>query len=85
MKERDKREMGEEGDWGWGGGGGGVRNIGDWEGESRLTHIKYQNGVIAVVANNILMTYLTYSLFASWSSDRDASAISTICFLSDFH
>ena len=31
------------------------------------------------------MTYLTYSLFASWSSDRDASAISTICLVSDFH
>ena len=31
------------------------------------------------------LTYLTYSLFASWSSDRDASAISTICLVSDFH
>ena len=28
---------------------------------------------------------LTYSLFASWSSDRHASAISTICLVSDFH
>ena len=28
---------------------------------------------------------LTYSLFATWSSDRDASAISTICLVSDFH
>ena len=31
------------------------------------------------------LTYLTYSLFASWLSDRDASAISTIYLVSDFH
>ena len=39
--------------------------------------------------NNYYCTFcfdlLTYSLFASWSSDRDASAISTICLVSDFH
>ena len=31
------------------------------------------------------LTFLTYSFFASWSSDRDASAIFTICLVSDFH
>ena len=38
-----------------------------------------------VAAGALTYSYLTYSLFASWSSDRDASAISTICLVSDFY
>ena len=43
---------------------------------------QYEIPRICIQWNN---TDLTYSLFASWSSDRDASAISTICSVSDFH
>ena len=55
------------------------------ERELRKLEIEDENKRLEADAENKRMTYLTYSLFASWSLDRAASAISTICLVSDFH